>query len=283
MPIPAELQTREQFTAAYDNLAVIADAGAVMAALRGRSQAFHAAHACVADTAYGPGARQVYDWYPARGADAAAAPVLVFLHGGYWQARDKRDFSCVAAGALGAGLHVVMAEYTLAPRAGVPDMVAEVGMLLDALWAHPVLGGGAGRGPRIVLSGHSAGGQLAAMHRAHAAVAGVLAISGLFDLEPIRRGALNDALGLDVEQAAACSPQSRVGKGAPMVLAVGGAELAELRRQSREYFDALRDAGESVRLLEIAQANHMSILAELEEPDGALLAEALALAGRAPR
>ncbi|MDE2477344.1 MAG: alpha/beta hydrolase [Betaproteobacteria bacterium] len=282
MPIPAELQTREQFTAAYDNLAVIADAGAVMAALRGRSQAFHAAHDCVPDTAYGAGARQVYDWYPARGADAAAAPVLVFIHGGYWQARDKRDFCCVGAGALAAGMHVVMAEYTLAPQARVPDMVAETGMLLDALWKHPVLGGG-GRGPRIVLSGHSAGGHLAAMHRAHVAVAGVLAISGLFDLEPIRRGALNDALGLDEAQVAACSPQSRVGKGVATVLAAGGAEVPELRRQSREYFDALRGAGEPVRLLEIAQANHMSILAQLEDADGALLAEALALAAQARR
>ncbi|MBU6512298.1 MAG: alpha/beta hydrolase [Betaproteobacteria bacterium] len=282
MPIPAELQTREQFTAAYDNLAVIADAGAVMAALRGRSQAFHAAHDCVPDTAYGAGARQVYDWYPARGADAAAAPVLVFIHGGYWQARDKRDFCCVGAGALAAGMHVVMAGYTLAPQARVPDMVAETGMLLDALWKHPVLGGG-GRGPRIVLSGHSAGGHLAAMHRAHVAVAGVLAISGLFDLEPIRRGALNDALGLDEAQVAACSPQSRVGKGVATVLAAGGAEVPELRRQSREYFDALRGAGEPVRLLEIAQANHMSILAQLEDADGALLAEALALAAQARR
>lgn len=283
MPIPAELQTREQFTAAYDNLAVIADAGAVVAALRGRSLAFHAAHDCVPDTAYGSGARQVYDWYPARGADAAVAPVLVFIHGGYWQARDKRDFCCVGAGALAAGLHVVMAEYTLAPQARVPDMVAEMGMLLDALWKHPVLGAGGGRGPRIVLSGHSAGGHLAAMHRAHAAVAGVLAISGLFDLEPIRRGALNDALGLDAAQVGACSPQSRVGKGVATVLAAGGAELAELRRQSREYFDALRGAGEPVRLLEIAQANHMSILAQLEDSEGALLAEALALAAQARR
>ncbi len=283
MPIPAHLQTREQFTAAYDNLSVIAEADSVVAALRERSQAFHAAHACVADVPYGPGPRQVYDWYPARGEDPASAPVLVFIHGGYWQARDKRDFCCVGAGPLAAGLHLVMAEYTLAPRASVPEMVAEIGQLLDALSAHPVLGGQAGRGQRLVLSGHSAGGHLAAMHRGHGAVAGVLAISGLFDLEPIRRGALNDALGLDEAQVADCSPQSRVGPGAPTVLAVGGAELPELQRQSREYAEALRESGQVTRLIELAGANHLSILAELESREGVLLAEALALVERARR
>ncbi len=276
MPIPAELQTREQFTAAYDNLAIIADAAEVASELRERSRAFHAAHACVADIAYGSGPRQVYDWYPAQG-DGTAAPVLVFIHGGYWQARDKRDFSCVASGPLAAGFHVVMAEYTLAPAAKVPDMVGEIGMLLDALRAHPVLGTGAGGLPRIVLSGHSAGGHLAAMHRAHAAVAGVLAISGLFDLEPIRRGALNDALGLREQDVAVCSPQARIGRGAPTVVAVGRAELSELQRQSREYHAGLRDAGEPSRLLEIPDANHLSILAELEGREGVLLAAALDL------
>ncbi len=283
MPIPSHLQTREQFTAAYDNLSVIDDADSVVSALRERSRAFHAAHACVADVPYGPGPRQVYDWYPARCEDPASAPVLVFIHGGYWQARDKRDFCCVGSGPLAAGLHLVMAEYTLAPQSSLPGMVTEIGRLLDALSTHPVLGGQARRGPRLVLSGHSAGAHLAAMHRMHGAVAGVLAISGLFDLEPIRRGALNDALGLDEAQVADCSPQFRVGPGAPTVVAVGGAELPELQRQSREYAEALRGAAQITRLIDVSGANHLSILAELESREGALLAEALALVERARR
>ena len=277
-PIPAELQSREQFTVAYDNRAAVADASGVMAQMQARGQAFHAAHECTADVAYGAGPRQLYDWYPAAAGAAASAPVLVFLHGGYWQSRDKADFRSVAAGAHDAGMHVVLGEYTLAPQARVYDMVAEVGLLLDALAAHPVLGVGASAQARLVLCGHSAGGHLAAMHRAHPAVAGVLAISGLFDLEPIRRGALNDALGLDVDEVRACSPQLRIGRGAPTVVAIGGAELAELQRQSHEYAAALRAAGEPASLLDVPGADHFTILSELENRDGLLLARAIALA-----
>ena len=278
MPIPAELQSREHFTAAYDNLAAIDGVADVIAALHSRSQSFHQGHRCVGEIAYGGGPRQVYDWYPAADADAAQAPVLLYLHGGYWQARSKRDFACVAAGAHHAGMHVVLGEYTLAPQARLADMVAEVGLLLDTLAHHPVLGGAPAGRPRMVLCGHSAGGQLAAMHRAHPSLAGVLAISGLFELEPIRRGALNDALRLSEQEVRDCSPQRRIGRGVPTVVAVGGAELPELRRQSREYAAALQAAGEPARLLELQGANHLSVLAELEDGHGRLLAEAIALA-----
>lgn len=279
MSLPAELQTREHFTAAYDNLSAIDGVADVIAALNARSESFHENHACVADVAYGSSPRQVYDWYPAPGARAAQAPVLVYLHGGYWQARGKRDFACIAAGAHQAGMHVVLGEYTLAPQARMTDIVAEVGLLLDALARDAVLGGRAAGRPRIVLCGHSAGGHLAAMHRAHPSLAGVLAISGLFELEPIRRGALNDALRLSEQEVRDCSPQRRVGRGAPTVVAVGGAELPELQRQSREYAAALQAAGETARLLELPAANHLSVLAELEDSHGRLLAEAIALAG----
>lgn len=204
--------------------------------------------------------------------------MLVFLHGGYWQARDKRDFACVAAGAHEAGMHVVLGEYTLAPAARIGQMVDEVGRLLDALAAHPVLGRGADA--RVVLCGHSAGGHLAAMHRAHATVAAVLSISGLFDLEPIRRGALNDALQLSDQEVRQYSPQRQIEAGAPTVVAVGSAELPELQRHSRAYAAALRAAGQTTSLLELPGDNHFTVLHQLERTDGILLRQALVLAGR---
>jgi acetyl esterase/lipase len=307
------LQTREDYTAAYNNTAAVADAAAVLEQLQARSQAAYAAHACHRDIAYGPGPRQVFDWFPAPaaptdaapaqvggqdggqvgrqdggqvgrqdGGQAAPAPLFVFIHGGYWQSRSKADFACIATGPLAAGMQVVLAEHTLAPQARMPAMVAEIGQLLGALQAHPVLGwqrspGQQAQAPRIILAGHSAGGHLAAMHRSHSAVAGVLAISGLFELAPIARGALNDALQLTAAELAACSPQRHIGQGAPTVVAVGAAELPELQRQSRDYATALQAAGEPASLHRLAGCNHFNILAELENPAGALVALALEL------
>ena len=273
-PAPDELGTREQFTAAYDNAAAVPAAAAIVAGLRARGDALVASCRVHADLRYGARPRQRYDWYVAADADA---PVLVFVHGGYWQARDKRDFSAVGAGALRAGLHVVHAEYTLAPQAGVGDMVAEIGQLLDVLAVHPALG----CGRRVVLCGHSAGAQLAAMQRAHPTVAGVLAISGVFDLEPIRRGALNDTLQLDAAAVRDCSPLRRIAAGAPTVVAFGDAELPELQRQSRDYAAALGAAGQAVRRIDVPGADHYTILDALERDGGVLLDQAIALAAAA--
>lgn len=285
MSQPTTLITREHYTAAYDNAAAAPDAEHLLKGLLERSRGVYAKHACKRDLRYGPRPRQVFDWFAANGSwrEGADAPVFVFLHGGYWQWRSKEDFACVAPGALAAGMHVVLGEYTLAPQAGMSQIVAEIGGLLDALQAHPTLGQSPGEAPRIVLAGHSAGGHLAAMHRHHPAVAGVLSISGLFDLEPIARGALNDALQLTDVEVASCSPMLRIRAGATTVVAVGGAELPELQRQSAEYVAALQAASESIRFAILPGRNHFDILSDLEQPDGALLKAAIELGAHTGR
>lgn len=286
MSEPTPLQTREQYSAAYDNSAAVPNAQSLLHDLLGRSQAAYAQHDCTRNIPYGPGSRQVFDWFapapPVRAAGAAnAAPILAFLHGGYWQWRSKDDFACIATGPLAAGFHVVLGEYTLAPQVRMPDIVAEVGLLLDALQSHPGLGQPQGQPPRIVLAGHSAGGHLAAMHRAHPAVAAVLAISGLFELAPIARGALNDALQLSEDEIAECSPQRRIRPGRITEVAVGAAKLPELQRQSRAYAAALQAAGEPAQFHALPGRNHFDILHELERPEGSLSALARALAKHA--
>ena len=273
------LQSREHYTAAYDNAAAVPDAQVLVEGLRERSRLVYGHHACARNIAYGPGPRQVYDWFAAGAGQQSeqGAPVFVFIHGGYWQWRTKEDFACVATGPLSAGMHVILAEYTLAPQARMAAIVAEIGALLDALQSHPVLGPRTGQAPRIVLAGHSAGGHLAAMHRSHPAVAGMLAISGIFELDPIARGVLNDALQLSDADVAACSPQRHIARGAPTCIAVGGAELPELQRQSRDYAAAMQDAGESADLRMLPARNHFDILAELESPEGSLLRQAVDL------
>ena len=279
MSEPTPLQSREHYTAAYDNVAAVADAQVLMEGIRERSRLVYAHHACERNIAYGPGPRQVYDWFAPNGGRQSeqVTPVFVFIHGGYWQARTKDDFACIAAGPLSAGMHVILAEYTLAPQARMPAIVAEIGALLESLQHHPALGVRTGQAPRVVLAGHSAGGHLAAMHRSHPTVAGVLAISGIFELDPIARGALNDALQLSAADVVACSPQRHIARGAPTHVAVGAAELPELQRQSRDYAAALQAAGESVGLLMLPARNHFDILSELESPQGSLLRQAVDL------
>jgi arylformamidase len=129
----------------------------------------------------------------------------------------------------------------------------------------------------MYVSGWSAGGHLAAMLMDEALVAGGLAISGLFDLEPIRLSYLNEKLGLDAEQARRNSPllnlPTRAGK---LIIAYGSDELPELKRQSREFAAEWSARGLPGEIVEVAGCHHYAVLEQLARPDG-LLAKALAV------
>ncbi|WP_345816332.1 alpha/beta hydrolase [Paraburkholderia sp. PREW-6R] len=248
--------------AAYDNVAAVADAAACMLGFQTRSAELYESVTCRRDIAYGPRPRQRFDWLPCGNAEA---PLFVFIHGGYWQARSKEDFAFVASGPLGCGFNVVLAEYTLAPEATMTQIVGEIGTLLDALAADTH---GLGTRAPVCLAGHSAGGQLSALYRAHESVVHALPVSALVDLEPIAMSWLNDKLQLTPQEIAAYSPMRHSGHGVPMTIAVGTAELPELVRHSQEYAAACERAGEQVRFVPLAGRNHFTILDDLAEPDG---------------
>jgi len=225
-----------------------------------RSAAFYASHSGDLDVRYGTAPRERFDFFPASSDKQSPAPTFVFVHGGYWQSCDKELCAFVAQGPLARGMNVVVAEYTLAPTASITQIVSEIGRLLGFLveQGHTTL----------VLGGHSAGGHLTAMHRHHPAVKYALPVSGLFDLEPISAGRLNDKIGLSAEEIARFSPMRHIGHGAPMVVSVGDAERPELIRHSHDYAHACADAGESVTYVPLPAADHFSILYDLADPDG---------------
>jgi len=226
-----------------------------------RSAAFYSAHAgAELDVRYGPAPRERFDFFPASSDKQSPASTFVFVHGGYWQSCDKELCAFVAEGPLARGMNVVVAEYTLAPTASMTQIVSEIGRLLDFLveQGHTTL----------VLGGHSAGGHLTAMHRYHPAVKYALPVSGLFDLEPISAGRLNDKLGLSAEEITRFSPMRHIAHGAPMVVTAGNAERPELIRHSHDYAHACADAGEHVTYLPVPGADHFSILYDLADPDG---------------
>jgi arylformamidase len=259
--------------ACYDNTRAVADSARQAEARDAASAAYRAAHPAGLDIPYGPGARNALDLYPARD---EAAPCLVFLHGGYWQRGARELFACFAEGPNAAGWSVAMVGYTLAPEASLTRIVAETGAALDWLTANGAAHGI--RGP-LILSGWSAGGLLTAMQLAHPAVAAGLAISGVYDLAPIRQTYLDAKLGLTDAEIAALSPLRLPAVGKPLCIAYGTRELPALVHDARNLH-ALRAAAHAPGpLLPVPGAEHFSVLDALRRPDGILVRAAHALLG----
>jgi arylformamidase len=248
---------------AYNNTKADSDWDTTFARLRAASAALYAGVDAVPDIAYGPQSRQRLDWIAC---GVKAAPVFIFIHGGYWQKCTKEDFALCARGPLGCGFDVVLAEYTLAPEATMTQIVSEIGALLDFLAASTTPY--STRDRAVVLSGHSAGGHLTAMYRNHPSIAYAFPISGLFDLAPIARTFLNEKLQLTRGEIEACSPQRHITAGTPMTVSVGGAELPELVRQSREYADACAAVDARVDYLEVPGLTHFPVCDDLADPHG---------------
>jgi acetyl esterase/lipase len=251
--------------AAYDNGAAFPGVGLWREALQTASAALRAARPAELDLAYGPDERNRWDLFPAERLDA---PCLVFIHGGYWQRNRREDFACMAQGVAAHGWSAAILGYRLAPQAALTDIVAETHRALDWLKANGADHGIAGP---MVISGWSAGAHLAVMALDHPAVSSGLAISGVYDLKPIRDTGLNDALSLTEEEVRALSPLRLPPSPKPLIIAYGASELHRLVEDSCDLH-ALRMAAEAPgALLEIPEADHFSILEQLERPDGALV------------
>jgi arylformamidase len=239
-----------------------------------RSAAASRAHACRLDIAYGEGAAETLDLFPAA---APAAPLLVFFHGGFWRAQDKRDFLYLAPGFLSRGIAFASVNYTLAPAASL-DQIVDQSRRAVAFVVQNAVGLGIDR-ERIFVAGHSAGGHLTAMlaltdWRARGLagdpIRGGCAISGVFDLEPVRLCYLNATLGLDPAAARRNSPL-HVLETAPqtvprLLFAVGGNETAEFQRQQAEFTDAWRRRGLGLSVVAQPGEDHFSIMDRFAEP-----------------
>jgi acetyl esterase/lipase len=256
---------RPALDAAYDNSAAAKNSADILAGWEARSAEIARAYPRHLDLRYGEAGRNRIDFLPGR----AGAPVLVFIHGGYWQMRAKETFRFLAAGPLAHGISVALVAYTLAPQKRLGAIVEEIRAALRWLNGHAAQFGG--DPDALILSGWSAGAHLTAICAAERGVRGALAISGIYDLEPIRQSFLNDKLGLDAAESQRLSPLLHLPSScAPLHLAVGTAELPELQRQSREYATARLARGLPGRLAELDGRNHFTILEDLADPAGAL-------------
>lgn len=259
---------RAALDAAYDNTAAVANSAALLANFDARSARLRAAMPQHLDLRYGSAERNRIDYFAAA-PTARPAPILIFIHGGYWQMRAKETFSFLAAGPLAHGIHVALPGYTLAPAITLDGIVDEVRAAIGWIAQHAAEFGG--DPARIIVSGWSAGGHLTAMMMDQPEVKAGLAISGIFDLEPIRLNYLNTKLRLDADAARRLSPLLNLAvRAAPLMLACGTGELPELQRQSTAYAAAREQAGLPGRLTCLRGHNHFTILEELARSDGAL-------------
>jgi arylformamidase len=202
--------TRAARDAAYNNAAAVGGSTQIIDGWVSASATFRSQRSKHIDLAYGPGERNKWDLFPG---DNPKAPCLVHIHGGYWQSRNREHFSCLAEGVLRRGWSAALPGYSLAPAATLTQIVGEMRGALDWLAAQGSVHGIAGP---VILSGWSAGGHLAALLLDHPSVTAGLAISGIFELGPIRDTYLNERLKLTDEEIATLSPLRLPGVGKPL-------------------------------------------------------------------
>jgi len=250
--------------AAYNNSAAVADSPVLNAAREVASTVFRTTNPLHLDLRYGARERSTWDLFPVADPDA---PCIVFIHGGYWQRNSKDQFANLIAGPHACGWAAALPGYTLAPDASLTEIVAEINAALDWLAAH---GPAHGINGPVVLSGWSAGGHLTAMCLGHPLVKAGLAISGIFELGPVRDTYLNEKLRLTEQEIVALSPMRLKPVGKPLAFAYGTAELPPLISDSRDLH-ALRSAAHLLgALIPVPRANHFTILHELRDVDGLL-------------
>ena len=231
------------------------------------------------NVAYGPHDRARLDVFPAA---ERGAPLLVFLHGGYWRTLDKDYFSFPAAAFVDAGIAYAAVGYGLCPEVTLDSLVGQVRDALVWLYRH-ACDYGIDR-DRIVVAGHSAGGHLTAMlmttdwpprGATPDLIKGGCAISGAYDLEPICRTAINTDLRLDDRAVRRNSPIRRLAGGrGRFVLALGEWEHAEFHRQQSEFAAAWRGAGLACDEIILPAKHHFDVIDELARPDSPLHAAA---------
>ena len=256
----------ESLYAQYDNRSMIAAQAldAIKARQAERSDACRAnAGRSALDLAYGSHPRERLDLFLP---EADGAPLLAFIHGGYWQWNDKEPFAFLGEQLVPAGAAFANIEYALCPSVTLTELTAQIRRAIAYLWRE------AGRfgydRERIVVSGHSAGGHLTAMAMATdwpalgddlpaGVVAAGLPISGVYDIEPLRHTPLNDAVRMDRAEARALSPIFlEPATDAPMAVVAGGDESDEFRRQARDFAAEWETHGVESEVLIVPGTDH---------------------------
>jgi arylformamidase len=263
----------------YNNRALVPDHAQYFARWAEQSARARSTMTCYLDREYGPAPGEKLDIFPARKGDGS---VLMFIHGGYWRALDKADFSYLAPTWVDAGVSLVVVNYDLCPRVTIEEIVCQ--MLRASAWLYRHAEEYGMDEERLFVCGHSAGAHLTAMMMAalwpvfdqglpRDLFKGGLAISGIYDLRPLREVDFLADLRLDEPSALRVSPAFLPpATRAPVFTCVGGLESSEFKRQNALLAQRWRSAVAAD--VPMPGRHHFSVVDELANPASALFAGA---------
>lgn len=225
--------------------------------------------------AYSDEANELLDYFPAQ----ANGPLVVFIHGGYWQELSKNESCMMAPGLLEQGINVAVIDYTLAPEAGINQMIAQC--CRAVAWLISEASDLSFDTSKVIIAGSSAGAHLcasvlqAAQHNLHGlnpkSISGAVLLSGVYDLRPLVSTYVNEPLKLTLDNAADLSPGLYSNHGfPPCIIAYGCHETLEFKRQSEEYHQQLLSDGVSSQCFAVAGRNHFDIVFDLADGDSSI-------------
>ena len=268
--------TTEEIDAEYDLNQVIGDLSGYFESYRSESAKARDTLNCVLDVRFGPTIEETLDIFPAKNPDA---PIVVFIHGGYWRRLSAKEFSFVATGLVARGITVIATDYALCPKVTLPEITRQ--SRAAVAWVKTASMKFSGDRDRIYVCGHSAGGHQGARvlctnwsddyGLAADTVKGAYLISGLYDLSPIRYAFVQQALQLNDDIIRRESPLFNIPATAgPLIADVGTDESSEFRRQSADYVEAWQSAGLDGTYIEQAGKNHFTAVDDFRDPDSTL-------------
>lgn len=262
--------SERELNIAYNARLSVPDHEEIAARWAAAAQAYRGEADAELDIAYGPGAREQYDFFPA----GAGSPLCAYIHGGYWRSRDRKMFSHIAKGLNARGISVAIPSYDLVPHVSLMTIIEQMRAFVVRLWQNT------GRKPFV--AGHSAGGHLSAAMLASdwAGVAGApddlvkcgFAFSGLYDLRPLLELDVNDDIRLDEKSARAASPLfwPAPREGLRLIAPVGALESDVFVEQSRRLAQVWSEAGFETDFFEVPDCNHFTIVDAVSTPGGML-------------
>ncbi|WP_316896615.1 alpha/beta hydrolase [Pseudodesulfovibrio indicus] len=274
MNLYREFTSAEDIDREYNAVSMVSDLGPYLEFDASANETARNELKCVLDVSYGHRADEILDIFPA---ETAEAPVVIFIHGGYWKSMSSRDFSLVANGLVANGVTVVIPNYSLCPSVAFPEITKQ--NRVAVAWVYENIHMFNGDPGNIFLCGHSAGAQQVGMLAAtdwegeyrlpgESIRAGV-PISGIFDLSPLYYSWLQPTLRLTHDTIMRESPLFQVPVGGmPLLVSVGAEESSEFIRQAREYQAAWEQAGNSVEICIQPERNHFTTIRDLYFEDG---------------